>query len=54
MIRLPIVDEQRTLELTIDGRPVQVREGATLLDACKAAGISTPTLCYAENLTPVN
>jgi predicted molibdopterin-dependent oxidoreductase YjgC len=33
---------------------VSVREGATLLDACDAAGVSTPTLCFAENLTPVN
>ena len=29
-------------------------EGATLLDACRAEGIDTPTLCYLENLTPVN
>ncbi len=29
-------------------------EGATLLDACRGAGIDTPTLCYLENLTPVN
>jgi len=44
----------REVELTIDGRPVKVPEGATLLDACKTLGIDTPTLCYAENLTPVN
>jgi predicted molibdopterin-dependent oxidoreductase YjgC len=42
------------IELTVDGAPVKVREGATLLDACKAAGVSTPTICFAENLTPVN
>ena len=29
-------------------------EGATLLDACRAKGIETPTLCYLETLTPVN
>ena len=28
--------------------------GTTILDACRAAGIDTPTLCYPENLTPVN
>ena len=28
--------------------------GASVLDACNAAGVDTPTLCYAENLTPVN
>ena len=53
-VHLPIVDDRRAIELTVDGQPVKVREGATLLDACKAAGISTPTLCFAENLTPVN
>ncbi len=43
-----------TVELSIDGRPVAVPEGATLLDACRSVGIDTPTLCYLENLTPVN
>ena len=28
--------------------------GSTILDACRQQGIDTPTLCYAENLTPVN
>ncbi len=54
MIRLPLAPAHRTVELTIDGTPTTVREGATLLDACKIAGIATPTLCFAENLTPVN
>jgi predicted molibdopterin-dependent oxidoreductase YjgC len=53
MRALPVI-QPRTVEVTIDGAKVSVREGATLLDACKAAGISTPTLCFAENLTPVN
>ena len=42
------------IEVTVDGRSVQVPEGSTLLDACKAAAIETPTLCYLENLAPVN
>lgn len=42
------------VELIIDGRPVSVPEGATLLDACRQLGIDTPTLCWAPNLTPVN
>ncbi len=53
MRALPVI-QPRTVEVTIDGAKVTVREGATLLDACKAAGIATPTLCFAENLTPVN
>jgi predicted molibdopterin-dependent oxidoreductase YjgC len=42
------------IELEIDGRPVTVPEGSTILDACRAEGIETPTLCFLENLTPVN
>ena len=42
------------VELTIDGQPVSVPAGSTILDACRAEGIDTPTLCYLENLTPVN
>lgn len=42
------------IEVTVDGTPVRVREGDTLLDACRAAGVDTPTMCFAENLTPVN
>jgi len=42
------------VELTIDGRSVTVPEGTTLLDAARQIGIDTPTLCYLENLTPVN
>lgn len=44
----------RTIRIQVDGREVGVPEGATLLDACKALGIDVPTLCWAENLTPVN
>ncbi len=42
------------VSLTIDGNTVSVAEGQTVMDACTAAGVDTPTLCYAENLTPVN
>jgi predicted molibdopterin-dependent oxidoreductase YjgC len=42
------------VEVTIDGVPVSVPAGSTILDACRALGIDTPTLCYLENLTPVN
>jgi predicted molibdopterin-dependent oxidoreductase YjgC len=45
---------RKPIELTIDGQPVTAREGSTILDACRTQGIDTPTLCYAENLTPVN
>src|SRR5689334_12339976 len=44
----------RPVEITVDGRTVTAREGSTILDACRREGIDTPTLCYLENLTPVN
>jgi predicted molibdopterin-dependent oxidoreductase YjgC len=44
----------REIALTIDGRPVRVPEGTTILQAGRALGIDTPTLCYLETLTPVN
>ena len=51
---VPVEAPVRLLSLEIDGKPVKVREGATILDACKTASIDTPTLCFATNLTPVN
>jgi predicted molibdopterin-dependent oxidoreductase YjgC len=42
------------VRVTIDGTDLAVSEGATLLDACQSGGVDTPTLCFAENLTPVN
>ncbi|MCL8208780.1 MAG: (2Fe-2S)-binding protein [Actinomycetia bacterium] len=44
----------RTLEVTIDGRPVLAREGQTIREACMAAGVEVPTLCFLENLAPVS
>ena len=46
--------EPRSIEIKIDGEPVVVREGSTILDAARKLGIDTPTLCFLENLTPVN
>jgi predicted molibdopterin-dependent oxidoreductase YjgC len=46
--------EKRQIEITIDGRKLSVPEGTTLLEAARSIAIDTPTLCYLENLTPVN
>ncbi len=46
--------EHRSIEIKIDGKPVSVAEGSTILDAAKKLGIDTPTLCFLESLTPVN
>jgi predicted molibdopterin-dependent oxidoreductase YjgC len=50
----PPVEAPPPIELTIDGMPVTVPAGTTILGACREQGIDTPTLCYADNLTPVN
>ncbi len=50
----PVAAPKKVVELTVDGEPVRVTEGSTILDACKRAGVETPTLCYGDTLTPVN
>ncbi len=45
---------RKLIDLEIDGQAVRVPEGATILDACGAQGVDTPTMCYADNLTPIN
>jgi len=38
--------------LTVNGRKVIVGDGATILDACRAAGVAVPTLCNFDGLEP--
>jgi len=38
--------------LTVDGRRVTVRDGAYLLEAVRAAGVSIPALCHHEAVEP--
>ena len=39
------------IHLIIDGQPVEVEEGTTILQAAKKACIHIPTLCYHEDLS---
>ncbi len=41
---------RRLVEFTLDGEPVSVPEGSTILNACK----DMPTLCYGDTLEPAN
>lgn len=50
----PAEPEPVVVPLTIDGHNVEAPSGATILDACRSAGIEIPTLCYLETLTPIN
>ena len=38
--------------LQIDGKEVKAKEGMTVLEAARSAGITIPTLCYHEKLEP--
>lgn len=40
------------ISLTINGLPVQVEPGTTLLEAARFLGIDIPTLCQMDGLTP--
>jgi NADH dehydrogenase/NADH:ubiquinone oxidoreductase subunit G len=40
------------LLIKIDGEEVKAREGMTVLEAARSAGISIPTLCHHERLEP--
>jgi NADH dehydrogenase/NADH:ubiquinone oxidoreductase subunit G len=42
-----------TITLTIEGRKVKAKKGATVLEAALEAGIYIPTLCYHPALTTV-
>ncbi len=41
------------INLTIDGIPVTVPAGTSVLDAAKAAGVTIPTLCYMKDLNEI-
>ena len=45
---------KRLVTVEVDGEPVRVAEGQTLLEALRSQGVATPTLCYLETLAPVN
>ena len=41
------------VEITIDGRPVEVAAGTSVFDAARMNGTPIPTLCHLQNETPV-
>ena len=40
------------INLTINGTPIQVEEGRTILEAANGAKIRIPTLCWLEKVSP--
>ncbi len=51
---IPLAPPVHLIDIEVDGKKLRVPEGSTILDACRSQQVDTPTLCYAENLTPVN
>lgn len=47
-----IITIMETVNITINHRPVQVDSHATVLDACRQAGVHVPVLCHAQGLEP--
>jgi len=44
---------ENLVKLTIDGVPVEVPAGTTVLEAAKKAGINIPTLCYLKDINQI-
>ncbi len=42
--------KEKLVTLSIDGQKVQVKEGTTILEAAKKAGIDIPTLCFLKDI----
>ena len=40
------LNDERLITVSVDGSAVTVNDGATILDAARAAGVDVPTLCY--------
>lgn len=50
----PEAPPRARVQATIDGRPVEVAQGTTILDAARSLGVEVPTLCFVESLKPIN
>ena len=44
--------ERKTVNVTIDGRSLDVEKGNTILLAAREFGIHIPTLCYMDHFSP--
>ncbi len=45
-------EQENMVNLLLDEKEIQVPASATVLEACKLAGINIPTLCHMDGLTP--
>jgi predicted molibdopterin-dependent oxidoreductase YjgC len=54
MNAIPLDAPRRRIEFQLNGMPVKIAEGETILKACQSEGIDVPTLCYGETIDPAN
>lgn len=54
MNAIPLGNPRPLVNVTVNGREIAALADSTILEACRREGIDVPTLCYLENLTPVN
>ena len=54
MIEAHLDPPKTAVSITVDGASHLVPVGVTLLEALRRIGQDQPTLCQADNLTPVN
>lgn len=45
--------EPQLVTVTVDDKTVQVPAGSTILDACAAAGVRVPTLCFLKDINEI-
>nr|XP_057906647.1 NADH-ubiquinone oxidoreductase 75 kDa subunit, mitochondrial [Doryrhamphus excisus] len=50
-VRTPVRAASNMVEVFVDGNPVEVEAGTTVLQACEKAGIQIPRFCYHERLS---
>lgn len=50
-VRTPVRAASNMVEVFVDGKPMEVEPGTTVLQACEKAGIQIPRFCYHERLS---
>ncbi|KAL6115343.1 ndufs1 [Pungitius sinensis] len=50
-VRTPVRAASNMVEVFVDGNPLEVEPGTTVLQACEKAGIQIPRFCYHERLS---
>eukprot|EP00249_Psilotum_nudum_P014651 c24940_g1_i1 orf=402-2753(-) len=49
--RIEIPNPEDVIEVSVDGQPVQIPKGMTVLQACEAVGVEIPRFCYHPRLS---